>query len=338
MGSSGRSFLMSTQEQTVGQRRGLDERGTILVGVDDSESNKAAVDWAFAEAKDARQKIVLVGACARFTAPMPEAMGDYTIQSDYEADVRQSLRELTDRLEGEVHEVSIQVASGAAPNVLLSAAEEGADLLVVGQRGMGPVKRLLVGSTSIAVAGRSPIPVVVVPDSWDPLDSPTGPIVVGIDAPVRESEATAKPLSAELEFAFKRAARLSVPLVVVTAWQLPALLAWSPAEIGLGADQCQALLRETLQPWRETYPEVEVETHSVATHPVDAILDVAKTARMVVLGRHTSRHHLGGFTLGSTARGVLHYAECPVAVVPTSGNDEHGAVRSNRSEIFAPTF
>ena len=46
---------------------------------------------------------------------------------------------------------------------LLEQAEAGAALLVVGSRGLGSVKGILLGSVSRTVVERSPIPVVVVP-------------------------------------------------------------------------------------------------------------------------------------------------------------------------------
>ena len=39
-------------------------------------------------------------------------------------------------------------------------------MLVVGRRGLKTFGRALLGSTSVALAGRSPVPVVVVPDDW----------------------------------------------------------------------------------------------------------------------------------------------------------------------------
>ena len=57
---------------------------------------------------------------------------------------------------------SVFVHALPAPG-LLEQAEAGAALLVVGSRGLGSVKGILLGSVSRTVVERSPIPVVVVP-------------------------------------------------------------------------------------------------------------------------------------------------------------------------------
>jgi hypothetical protein len=56
-----------------------------------------------------------------------------------------------------------RVAAGRPHEAILRAAgEAGADLIVLGRRGMSPVRRVLVGSTSEQVAGRSSGPVLIV--------------------------------------------------------------------------------------------------------------------------------------------------------------------------------
>jgi len=56
----------------------------------------------------------------------------------------------------------VEIASGEpAPRILELAAETGADLIVVGARGLGAVKGLLLGSVSGAVMQLAPVPVTV---------------------------------------------------------------------------------------------------------------------------------------------------------------------------------
>jgi nucleotide-binding universal stress UspA family protein len=59
-------------------------------------------------------------------------------------------------------EVERTVVPGGPASSLLDAAE-GADLVVVGRRGLGGFGRLLLGSVSEHVARHAPCPVVVVP-------------------------------------------------------------------------------------------------------------------------------------------------------------------------------
>ena len=62
---------------------------------------------------------------------------------------------------GAGHGVDVSLVQGDASDALLETAK-GADLLVVGNRGRGALKEMLLGSTSGRVADHAPCPVVVV--------------------------------------------------------------------------------------------------------------------------------------------------------------------------------
>jgi nucleotide-binding universal stress UspA family protein len=58
-----------------------------------------------------------------------------------------------------------QVLTGVPDEVLAAEAEKGVDVLVLGSRGYGPVRRVLLGGTSAKVMRSSPCPVIAVPRS-----------------------------------------------------------------------------------------------------------------------------------------------------------------------------
>jgi nucleotide-binding universal stress UspA family protein len=60
-----------------------------------------------------------------------------------------------------VPDVRLEVVEGAAQDVLVDTAA-GADLLVVGSRGRGPVRGVLLGSVALHCAMHAPCPVMVV--------------------------------------------------------------------------------------------------------------------------------------------------------------------------------
>ena len=78
---------------------------------------------------------------------------------------------------------------------------------------------------------------------------------------------------------------------------------------GVMADE-ERVLAEALAGWSEKEPDVEVRQVVVREKAARALLAAGLTAQLLVVGHHRGRR------LGSTAHGVLHRANCPVAVVP----------------------
>jgi nucleotide-binding universal stress UspA family protein len=129
---------------------------TIAVGFDQSEDSIRAARWAAALAAPLGWRVVLV-----------HARG---LLERYEhASLAASLNDLAEALTKEFDlapdQVRGKILEGDALSVLLSSAEEplAADLVVVGTRGAGAHSGLLLGSTSLQLAERVTIPLVVVP-------------------------------------------------------------------------------------------------------------------------------------------------------------------------------
>ncbi len=195
---------------------------------------------------------------------------------------------------------------GTVSTLVEQSADE--ELLVVGKRGLGAFARLMVGSTSVGVAGRAPVPVVIVPDGWRQSVHNREPVAVGLD-PRDRNEAT-------LRFAFTQAQRRGVGVTVVHALDISPSLVWDPVLGGPAYWEGRRLesVEKSVEPFRDEFPDVPVEGHDVHGHPSGVLLDESVGAQLLVLGRH--HEGIAGFEIGSVARGVLHYAEVPVAVVP----------------------
>jgi nucleotide-binding universal stress UspA family protein len=203
-------------------------------------------------------------------------------------------------------------AMAGTPGTVLADVARSASLLVVGRRGVGAFTRLLIGSTSENAVNHADGPVVVVPNRWEPHKHAYGPVIAGVDS--------ANPSSAALEFAYTTAAERSVPLCLVHFWDLPAGYVWdalySMEELKAWRQRCQAMFNDIVDTWSSKYPEVVVEPGIWQRHPVEGIVDEAADvdAQLIVVGGR--RHNrLTGFVLGSVARGVLHHATRPLAVV-----------------------
>lgn len=137
--------------------------GRIVVGVDGSPASRAALRWAVDEA---RRRAATVEAVAAWHVPMANltpSLGEFTaVQFEQSADkhLRQVLDEegLLDATEPTVVEVTVE----GAPALALCEAAEGADLLVVGSRGLGAFKGMVLGSVSLHCVSHAPCDVVVV--------------------------------------------------------------------------------------------------------------------------------------------------------------------------------
>jgi len=282
-----------------------DPARAVVVGVDGSERNRAAVAYAVHEASATSRPLACLAVLDDFVFPLPHR----SMIADDEREWR-----VLDKIAHEAtHEnphliVRRDVQFGDTVDTLLDhSADE--SMLVVGKRGLGAFGRLIVGSTSIGVAGRSRVPVVIVPDTWRQADHATDPVVVGVDPDALHD--------APLRFGFDAARRGGVDLVVVYAIDISPLLVWD-VELGAPAywqERGAEGLEGTLKPLREEFPDVSVSVREARGHPATELLHEAGKAQLLVLGRR----HRGrlGFTLGSVARSVLHYAEVPVAVVPS---------------------
>jgi nucleotide-binding universal stress UspA family protein len=143
--------------------------GRIVVGIDGSEESAAALRWAVEEAKlrDARVEAVhawnyipMTTAADSGLVPMSWTEGAEMVDATRDAASRAATQEVEDVL-GAGHDVRISLVQGDASEALLETAK-GADLLVVGNRGRGAIKELLLGSTSGRIADHAPCPVVIV--------------------------------------------------------------------------------------------------------------------------------------------------------------------------------
>jgi nucleotide-binding universal stress UspA family protein len=278
----------------------------IIVGIDGSSSSDAALRWAAAEAV-CRGSVLRVlhayewrHAGARFVAgpPVQKAAEDLAcgIVDSGLAEVR-SLAPAVEVVGG--------AALGQAGPALVSASDNAA-MVVLGSRGHGGFASLLLGSVGHQVAQHSHCPVVVVRGRPDP----AGPVVVGVDG----SPAADRALGLAFEHAKAHLCGLVAVRVVADAastWATGSPGYSGEAEERLAAER--AILADAVAPWREKFPEVEMEVVAADGHAAEVLAGLSATARLLVVG---TRGHGGfaGLLLGSVSQQVLHHSECPVLV------------------------
>lgn len=148
--------------------------GPIVVGHDGSDFSDQALRWALELAHRAHMPVTIVRAWTMRTAPKPKTQefGYVPPASDFADAVRERLEESTRELLAQYPdvEVTFKIERGQPATVVVEAAR-GASLLVVGPRGLGGFKGLLLGSVSEHAVGTAPCPVVVVRGDDDPAQS-----------------------------------------------------------------------------------------------------------------------------------------------------------------------
>lgn len=287
----------------------------MVVGVDGSTPGDLAVRWAAARARDTGATLLLACACGE--APVA---GDVVNREEGRRLARMSGRKVVSRALALAHEVASglcveTVTPLGEPRELLLELSESASLLVVGTRGRGPLRSLLLGSVSTAVAAHAHSPVAVVravPDSGG-----GSPVVAGVDG--------GPETDAVLQLAFDLADCQDRSLEVVHCWQhhgrmqdRRAYATWL-REI----TEQERALEEAVRLHADKHPDVPVRRHVVEDDPVPTLVDRSTSAAAVVVGSRgltwrqsvTAPVSVLGPVIGSVSRAVVERARCTVVVV-----------------------
>jgi nucleotide-binding universal stress UspA family protein len=171
----------------------------------------------------------------------------------------------------------------------------------------------LLGSVSLAVAARARCPVVVVRGELPGEPQGQGRIVVGLGKP---GASPAVP-----QFAFEEAEVHGGSVDVVHAWMLPHAAGRAPGteaapEWEERQKQALAGLSDAVAPAAADHPDVPHEELAVEGPPKHILNEAAHGARLLVVGA-PARTGVAGLPLGPVTHAALHYAPCPVAVVPS---------------------
>lgn len=207
---------------------------------------------------------------------------------------------------------------GRPPEEIVALAEElDADLIVIGSRGLGPVKRLVTGSVSEGVAAHAPCPVLVMrgEGQWPPKR-----VVVGDDS----SEAAAR--ASELAANFGELFGASVTLVRVYPPQLAIRTdgtSETPSiseEVLKMGDESLRRRAEKLQGRLSRRPDARAEVGDAAA-VLQRVAEECGGKTLVAVGSR-GLSAVRRFTLGSVSTDVLRAVEGPVLVVRLRREDE----------------
>jgi nucleotide-binding universal stress UspA family protein len=154
----------SAGRSTPGEETTVSGWKTIVVGVDGSPGSRRALTWAAAEAADHGADLIVVNVWEHTLLP---PAGSVSVSEHYVPDPSQRTAEdLLGVIKEELGDdppvrVQPQVKQGRPAKVLIEESAD-ADLLVVGNRGHGGFKGLVIGSVSQHVAAYAKCPVTVV--------------------------------------------------------------------------------------------------------------------------------------------------------------------------------
>lgn len=287
----------------------------ILVGVDGSEDSALAVRAAVDLSNRTGAELHVVHAWQDEAPPsLPSAMsGDYSeAREQWERAAEEVLKEqagLADDAGASVAGTHLRKGR-PAEEITDLAGELGADLLIIGSRGLGTVKRLVMGSVSEGVVSLSPCPVLVMrggEEAWPP-----SRVIVGAD--VSEEARRAAELAALL------AGALGAEVALVTAYQNPVPLTGGRTHApGAGAERASEEAREALSRLAaglEGTHGVRPERQAVLGDAAAVIQDAAEEdgPALVVVGSR-GRGAVTRFALGSVSMNVLRAVDGPVLVI-----------------------
>lgn len=288
--------------QLAGIRR---DEPTVVVGVDGSEHSRMALKWAADEA--ARRGALLKIICAFVKEPKHVPIwyepGSFDL-SPAEAIVDDAYGLVATRHPSLVARVTI---AEQPPTTALANASQFADLLVVGARGRGGFKELMLGSVSDKCIQYAHCPVTIVRTDPDelPLRAVYPRIVVGIDGSLGSTRA--------LRWAFGEAQIRSASVEAIHAWQYPPIGTFVVPPAHGYAIAAREIVEAATESARRLAPDVPFEVDVRFDATVPALLDASKGADLLVTG---SRGH-GGFKdvlLGSVAHQCARHASCTVVV------------------------
>ncbi len=142
--------------------------GSILVGTDGSQTAHSAVAQAVDLAKSLGARLEIVCAYepvagSRLREERGVAPADMQWMVNAREDVEATLRDAVEQAEKEGVAVETHARQGDPADAILDVAEErGADLIVVGNKGMTGAKRFLLGSVPNKVSHHAPCSVLII--------------------------------------------------------------------------------------------------------------------------------------------------------------------------------
>ena len=297
----------------------------IILGTDGSEGARWAAETLVALPLASLTEVTVLAAVdvpePSFTSVTPMARRAYsqalaTMRREAEEEALHALDTTGQILDGRIASITTRLTHGPAETAIIEMAEWlRAELVVVGSRGLGPVKEFLLGNVSQQVIHSTPCSVLIARGPVRPVRR----VLIGMDGSVHAEAATRFVSDLPLPWGALRCTSVPWRRRPPSAPERSRpLKSWRPpcrrtiAEVGrVSADRVLAEGRRLL-----AAVGCEITTSMRAGHPVDHLLAAIREFRpdLAVIGAK-GRTGAKSFALGSVAQMVLKYASCSVLVV-----------------------
>jgi nucleotide-binding universal stress UspA family protein len=280
----------------------------ILIATDGSADAHAAAQWlaAFPLPDDTRALVLSA-------VDLPHSPLDIPTIAEFRRslldDARRAADEMAAGLKGRVASVETRAVAGDARTEIVRLAEEwGADLIVVGARGLGAFATAVLGSVSLAVARHATCPVLVVRPNPKPLRS----VAIAVDGSDNAREAA--------RFLARFPLPASVGVRVVGVVEPPPMPRTAPASARAMIQEAVAGVIEERRRALDAALDSAAKGFETATRelplggPAETLERLSAQVDLIVLGAR-GLGALKRLLLGSVSERVLRYATCPVLIV-----------------------
>lgn len=276
---------------------------TLLVGIDGTESSRAALRWAVRRAAAIGAEINLTHVINDDWATIGARMLE-----ELEDDARRLLGKEVEYAHSLAAEVGVhtQVLHGDVMQELIAASKQ-AEMVIVGTHKTGFISGKVFGSRSLRLAASAYVPVAIIPQG----SSRDGRgIVVGVD------DSAAGRLA--IEFAAREAERTGETLTLLRAFtvmELPTANDDVQRElIEHSETRASTALSDALVLANLTAPTLDVKTRSIRRPTAQALVDAAATATLLVVG-DSRRTGFDNAMVGSVSHDVLINLTGPAVIV-----------------------
>lgn len=284
----------------------------VVVGVARDERSDPALEWAAAEA--AARDVPLRIVHAYWIPLLADPWGALSVppQSHSAAGAaRQVLNNATVHARAVAPDLQVSTLAyrGSVPDAMVLGGTDGV-VHVLGSSVATGTRWRRRRTPSDLVADRGQVPLVVVSLAGHQTSGPSrGRVVVGVgDGDGRHVRGYA------LAYAFDAARRRRTGVTAVHAWT-PACTDRLLVEHALTERNQQELLRRTVAPYRDAFPDVDVRERALPEGARAALVDESDGATLLVVGSRP-RRWLGRPRSGHVRRAVLADVRAPVVVVP----------------------